>query len=30
MDTANYTRWARDTFDAEKATIERLGMMQKS
>ena len=26
MGTDQYTKWARDTFQAEKATIERLGM----
>ncbi len=26
MGTEQYTKWARDTFQAEKATIERLGM----
>ncbi len=26
MDTATYTKWARETYAAEKATIERLGM----
>jgi tripartite-type tricarboxylate transporter receptor subunit TctC len=30
MDTATYTKWARDTYEAEKATIERLGMTQKT
>ena len=30
MDTDTYTRWARETFAAEKATIERLGMAGKS
>jgi tripartite-type tricarboxylate transporter receptor subunit TctC len=30
MDTAAYTKWARDTFAAEKATIERLGLAQKT
>jgi tripartite-type tricarboxylate transporter receptor subunit TctC len=29
MGTEEYTRWARDTFAAEKATIERLGMANK-
>ena len=29
MDTAQYTRYARETFLAEKATIERLGMAGK-
>jgi tripartite-type tricarboxylate transporter receptor subunit TctC len=29
MDTAGYTRFARETFQAEKATIERLGMAGK-
>ncbi|MBI5274980.1 MAG: tripartite tricarboxylate transporter substrate binding protein [Burkholderiales bacterium] len=30
MDTATYTRWARETYEAEKATIERLGLAQKT
>jgi tripartite-type tricarboxylate transporter receptor subunit TctC len=30
MDTATYTKWAKETFEAEKATIERLGLAQKS
>lgn len=30
MDTATYTRWARETFEAEKATIERLGLAAKT
>ena len=30
MDTATYTKWARETFAAEKATIERLGLAQKT
>ncbi len=30
MGTEEYTRWARETFVAEKATIERLGMAAKS
>lgn len=30
MNTAQYTRFARETFIAEKATIERLGMSNKS
>jgi len=30
MDTPTYTRWAAETFVAEKATIERLGMAVKS
>lgn len=30
MDTETYTRWARETYAAEKATIERLGMAMKS
>jgi len=30
MDTATYTKWSRETFEAEKATIERLGMTMKS
>jgi tripartite-type tricarboxylate transporter receptor subunit TctC len=29
MGTEEYTRWARETFNAEKATIERLGMAMK-
>ena len=29
MNTAQYTRFARETFEAEKATIERLGMANK-
>jgi tripartite-type tricarboxylate transporter receptor subunit TctC len=29
MDTATYTKFAQDTFAAEKATIERLGMTNK-
>ncbi len=29
MGTEEYTRWARETFVAEKATIERLGMANK-
>ncbi len=29
LDTAGYTRFARETFIAEKATIERLGMANK-
>lgn len=29
MDTPTYTKYARDTFAAEKATIERLGMAAK-
>jgi tripartite-type tricarboxylate transporter receptor subunit TctC len=29
MGTDEYTRWARDTYTAEKATIERLGMANK-
>ena len=29
MDTAAYTKYARETFVAEKATIERLGMANK-
>jgi tripartite-type tricarboxylate transporter receptor subunit TctC len=29
MGTDDYTRWARETFAAEKATIERLGMANK-
>ena len=29
MNTAQYTRFARETFAAEKATIERLGMANK-
>jgi hypothetical protein len=30
LDTAAYTTYARDTFNSEKATIERLGMANKS
>ena len=30
LDTAAYTKYARDTFNAEKSTIERLGMANKS
>jgi tripartite-type tricarboxylate transporter receptor subunit TctC len=30
MDSDTYTRWARETFVAEKATIERLGLAMKS
>jgi hypothetical protein len=30
MDTAGYTRFAQETFALEKATIERLGMANKS
>lgn len=30
MDTETYTKWARETYAAEKATIERLGMAMKS
>ena len=30
LDTAAYTKYARDTFNSEKATIERLGMANKS
>lgn len=30
LDTAAYTKYARETFNAEKATIERLGMANKS
>jgi hypothetical protein len=29
MNTSQYTRFARDTFVAEKETIERLGMAKK-
>jgi len=29
MNTESYTRWARETFVAEKATIERLGLAAK-
>ncbi|MBC5766219.1 Bug family tripartite tricarboxylate transporter substrate binding protein [Ramlibacter albus] len=29
MDTPTYTKWARETFAAEKATIERLGLASK-
>jgi hypothetical protein len=27
--TADYTRFARETFEAERATIERLGLARK-
>jgi tripartite-type tricarboxylate transporter receptor subunit TctC len=30
MNTETYTKWARETFAAERATIERLGMAAKS
>lgn len=30
MNTDTYTKWARETYEAEKATIERLGMAMKS
>jgi tripartite-type tricarboxylate transporter receptor subunit TctC len=30
MNTADYTRWARETFNAEKATMDRLGLSAKS
>jgi tripartite-type tricarboxylate transporter receptor subunit TctC len=30
MNTETYTNWARETYAAEKATIERLGMAAKS
>ena len=30
MDTATYTKWSRETFAAEKATIERLGLAAKT
>jgi len=30
MNTETYTSWARETFEAERATIERLGMTAKS
>jgi tripartite-type tricarboxylate transporter receptor subunit TctC len=30
MDTETYTKWARETFAAERATIERLGMLAKN
>ncbi len=30
MNTEQYTKWARDTFAAEKATIERLGLAAKT
>lgn len=30
MNTEQYTKWARETFDAEKATIERLGLAAKT
>ncbi|MFO1265863.1 MAG: hypothetical protein U1F67_03115 [Rubrivivax sp.] len=26
MDTDAYTKWARETYEAERATIQRLGM----
>ena len=29
MDTATYTKYARESFQAEKATIERLGLANK-
>ena len=29
MDTAQYTKYARESFFAEKATIERLGLTNK-
>jgi tripartite-type tricarboxylate transporter receptor subunit TctC len=28
MDTETYTRWARETFSAERATMERLGLVK--
>jgi tripartite-type tricarboxylate transporter receptor subunit TctC len=30
MNTETYTKWARETYTAERATIERLGMLAKS
>ncbi len=30
MNTDAYTKWARNTYESEKATIERLGMAQKT
>jgi hypothetical protein len=30
MNTETYTRWARETYASEKATIERLGLASKS
>ena len=30
MNTADYTKWARDMFTAEKATMDRLGLSAKS
>lgn len=30
MNTEQYTKWARDTFAAEKATIDRLGLSMKT
>jgi tripartite-type tricarboxylate transporter receptor subunit TctC len=30
MDTDTYTKWARETYAAERATIERLGMLAKT
>ena len=30
MNTEDYTKFARDSFSAEKATIERLGMAMKT
>jgi tripartite-type tricarboxylate transporter receptor subunit TctC len=30
MNTETYTKWARETFETEKATIERLGLAAKS
>ena len=30
MNTETYTKWARETYAAERATIERLGMLAKS
>jgi tripartite-type tricarboxylate transporter receptor subunit TctC len=30
MDTEAYTKWSRETFAAERATIERLGLLNKS
>ena len=30
MDSAQYTRWARETFEAERATMQRLGLARAS
>jgi tripartite-type tricarboxylate transporter receptor subunit TctC len=30
MDSAQYTRWARETFEAERATMQRLGLAKTS